>query len=108
MDIRQNNLINIAGIVDYYCNTRIYIDLLHEEALKMIKKYPYCWIPVENTFTDSMLESKKYEILYAIEIRFGIQLSDGQKKLLIENSFCTFKDLESIVHTVKTGQKCLK
>lgn len=100
MNLQQINLIEIAEIVDYCCNTRNYLERLDEEATAAILENPYCWKIVEKKFTGSIVESKKNEILNALETRFDIRFPNALRKLLLENSFCTFEDLESAVDLV--------
>lgn len=104
IELKQSDLLTIAKIVDYCCNTSHYITLSEQEALKLIQENLFFWGLVEEQFSGDSLEFKKRELLYVIEIRFGIQFSNSDKKSLMENSLCTFYDLASIVDAVKLRQ----
>lgn len=104
IEVNQSDLLTIAQIVDYCCNTSGYINLSEQEALNLIHENLFFWSLLEEQFSDNSLEFKKRELLYVIEIRFGIQFSNSDKKSLMENTVCTFHDVVSIVNGIKLRQ----
>ncbi|GFE70414.1 hypothetical protein [Chroococcus sp. FPU101] len=104
IDVQQSYLMTIANLVDYCCNTSHYINLSEQEALNLVEENLFFWSLVEEQFSDNCLDYQKRELLYVIEIRFGIQFSNSDKKMLMENSLCTFHDVAAIVDAIKSRQ----
>lgn len=97
---QQTDLITIAEIVDFYCNTNTYSGIAYEAALKVIAENPYCWKHVEKQFSGSLVESKKKEILNAVEKSFSFQFPNNYKEFLLKDPFCTFKGIETIIRVI--------
>ena len=97
---QENDLIAIAEIVDFCCNTNTYLCIVYEATLKIIAEKPYCWKHVESHIDNRLVESKKKEILKAIEERFAMQFPNNYKAFLLEDPFCTFRGIETIVRVI--------
>jgi hypothetical protein len=56
---QENDLIAIAEIVDFCCNTNTYSCTVYEATLKIIAEKPYCWKHVESHINNRLVEKKK-------------------------------------------------
>lgn len=101
----DNYTVTISKIVAYCCNDSNVLNLSDQEALNKLQVNPYIWQSVREKYRGGKLDYKKREILYVIEIRFGIQFTKSEQKMMLNNLLCTFDDVAILIDAAKSRRE---